>query len=113
MVAVPGEKVSYFTLEHAAPTAEAFRAVLEAEGLRVLSVTPVKALLDHSKPLLDTEEMAYLLGVNPGTLSQIKAKGELPFTMVNGRVVYERRLVEFHLASNRNPAARQLEASAR
>jgi hypothetical protein len=62
-----------------APTPEAARALIEADGSAVVqSIGPGAPVVDWSQPVFTKEEAAAYLRVTPSTLDQFAARGELP-----------------------------------
>jgi hypothetical protein len=99
-----------FTVRHICAGADEFEAMLLAAGVAVVpgSITEIRAVVDWAKPVFDRDEAAAYIGNKAGTLSQIKGSGEIPFSQVNGRTVYPRRLLEKLLDNNANPAGKTI-----
>lgn len=91
----------------------AVRAMLANDDFAVLSVTPVRAVVDWSKPVFDRDEAAAFIGVKGNTLSQLKGTGQIPGSEVNGRFVYPRQWLERLLAQNANAAGKAIEKELR
>lgn len=96
-----------FTVLRMAEGEDQVTAELQKSGFIVLGVTPVRAVVDWYKPALTRDEVAYLLGVTPDTVTKTKAAGLFPFAAI-GNGIYPTALIHAYIRKNLNQAGKDL-----
>jgi hypothetical protein len=88
--------------------ADQVRAMFDHPEFVVLAVTPIRPVIDWTKPNFDRDEAAAFLCVKPNTLSIQKGAGDIPYYEYRSGL-YPRALLERFLAKQLNPAGQALQ----